>query len=964
MRELFGHRRAGGVLATGSRYIADFLLAIVLACLLFVAAPLLSRAQNPAQIPQTSPPIAQQKIQALEFRGNRRVPAATMRSRIFTQPGDAYDEAALRRDFMALYNSGLFDDITLHVEDGETGKMVTFEVRERPNIRSIEYKGNSSVTTSDILDRFRERRVGLTVESRYEPTRIKRAEQVLKDLLAERGRQMAIVTVESRPIPPSSVALTFNINEGPKVKVGRINFTGNQIIGRGALVRSMRNSRPIGIPYSLFLTSLFAKTYDKNKLDEDMERVRGAYQDRGYFKVLVNDPTISTRETGGSALSGFPWYGKLIFPPAMFFPKAGQKVDVTIPLVEGEQYRLGSVSFKNSTLFREADTTLRPMFAMAEGDIFNVSEIRTGLENLRKLYGEFGYINFVASPETEINEAERLINMSFNLEEGKQFTVRRIEFTGNTTTRDKVIRRELLVEEGSLFNSRLWEVSILRLNQLDYFEKLEPGKDAQIQTNNNAGTVDIALTVKEKGKNAINFSGGVSGLSGSFVGFGYQTNNFLGLGETLTFDAQLGSLDRNVVVGLTHPYLFDRPLQVGWTFFSRRYNFDEAQQASIFAGQDIRPIFDLLGTDNVQNYRQSSTGITAFASYPLRGNFSRVGLSYGYDSSKISTFSTVSRLLFEDLNFNGFGGSDQLEGIRTSKIIPTYTYNTVDHPLTPSRGTSYFASLEFTGLGGNVRMYRPTIDVKHFRPFTGGGRTLGFHLSAYTMNGYGGRVVPPFARSYAGGENDIRGFDSFTIGPIAFLPDTTFIAVLNADGTPRIGSGNSNIGLESRQALTQEIPVHRITFPGGDTKVIGNFEYRIPLFGPVSLAFFADSGMNMAWRRSQLELTPQRLTELTSAFPSSDFKKIVELSPGTNGKWRASTGFELQVIMPVVNAPFRVYWAYNPLRLNTNITPQPLIDRALFPNNATYRSAIDLFASPRGYSEPASTFRFTIGRTF
>src|SRR3990167_6631712 len=163
----------------------------------------------------------------------------------------------------------------------------------------------------------------------------------------------------------------------------------------------------------------------------------------------------------------------------------------------------------------------------------------------------------------------------------------------STTRRDKVIRRELLLREGSLFNSRLWELSLLRLNQLDYFEKLDP-KASNIQPDNRTGQVDIALQVKEKGKNAIGFSGGVSGLSGSFVGFNYQTNNFMGLGENLTFDAQLGSLQRNILVGLTHPYAFDRPLQIGSTFFSSRYNFNEAQQASIFSGQDIRPLFSLL----------------------------------------------------------------------------------------------------------------------------------------------------------------------------------------------------------------------------------------------------------------------------------------------------------------------------------------------------------------------------------
>src|SRR3990172_3541523 len=277
--------------------------------------PPLSLAQAPSR----------ETIESIQFRGNRRVPVATMKARIFSQAGDPYDENALRRDFMALYNTGLFDDIVLSVEEGEQGKIITFEVRERPIIRTIEYKGNKSVTQSDILDRFKERSVGLTVESRYDPTRIKRAEVVLKQLLSERGRQFAAVNVETKLIPPSSLALTFNIDEGPKVKVGRIQFEGNQIISDGKLKGAMRNSRPIGIPYSLIFTDLWNKSYDKNKVDQDLEFVRGAYQDRGYFTALVNEPKLETRETGGGPFR-IPW----IYPN-----RVGRAVDITIPVVEG-----------------------------------------------------------------------------------------------------------------------------------------------------------------------------------------------------------------------------------------------------------------------------------------------------------------------------------------------------------------------------------------------------------------------------------------------------------------------------------------------------------------------------------------------------------------------------------------------------------------------------------------------------
>ena len=283
-----------------------------------------------------------------------------------------------------------------------------------------------------------------------------------------------------------------------------------------------------------------------------------------------------------------------------------------------------------------------------------------------------------------------------------------------------------------------------------------------------------------------------------------------------------------------------------------------------------------------------------------------MGLTYGYDSSNITTFSEVSQLLFENLNFNGLGGVNSLEGIRTSKVIPTYTYNTVDHPLTPTRGKSIFLSLELTGLGGNVRMYRPTADFKWFKPVTSGGRTFGLHLFGSTMSGYGGRVVPPFARFYVGGETDIRGFDFYTISPIAFIPDRSSVPVLNADGTGRLTTGLDQLGQESQQGQLLTVPVNRITFPGGDTKALVNMEYRIPLFGPVSLAFFWDQGVNFAWRRSQLELTDRRLTELQTEFPDADFKKKLTFAAGTNRKWRASTGIELQVVLPVRSEERRV----------------------------------------------------------
>ncbi len=237
-------------------------------------------------------------IVGIQIHGNRRIPADTVRARIFTKIGDVYDTAALERDFNALWNTGYFEDIRFEREQSAKGWILHIYVKERPTIREINYTGLSSVSTSDVLDRFKDRKVGLSVESQYDPTRIKKAEVVIKELLSEHGRQFATIRSEVRPIPPAAVGITFVIKEGPKVKVGKISFRGNRHINDRTLRAAMKNLKPIGIPHSIFLENIFNKTYDATKLDEDTERVRAEFQNRGYFKVLVEDAKTEIHDTG------------------------------------------------------------------------------------------------------------------------------------------------------------------------------------------------------------------------------------------------------------------------------------------------------------------------------------------------------------------------------------------------------------------------------------------------------------------------------------------------------------------------------------------------------------------------------------------------------------------------------------------------------------------------------------------
>jgi outer membrane protein insertion porin family len=895
-------------------------------------------------------------IELIEFRGARRVPQDTLRAMIFSKKGDKYDEDSILRDFRALWNTGRFDDIRTEREPGKTGWIVRFVVVERRIVRSIKYDGMKSITVSEILDRFKDRKVGLSVESQYDPNKVQRARNVLQEYLAERGRQFATVEPDIKQIPPSSLEITFKVDEGPKVKVNSIHFDGNTVFSDRIVRRSMHNLRPIGIPYSILLENLFAKTFDSTKLEEDQQRIQQFYQDEGYFTAHTTDAKLNIVDVGG---------GKFRLP-LIKSNKVGKGADLVISLEEGRLYKLNNINFVGVKLFRTPETLMRPVFQMGTGDTFSTAKLRKGFEELRKLYGGFGYIDFVAEPSFEPVTGSDKIDLTLTFDEGKQFFVRRIDFSGNTTTRDKVIRRELLIDEGDIFNTRLWELSILRLNQLGYFETLKENESADIKRDTKTSTVDLTLKVKERGKNTVQLSGGVSGISGSFIGFSYSTNNFLGLGETLGLNTQLGTRTRDATFSFTEPYFLDRPMQVGFTVFVNRFNFNQAREASVLAGANLIPLYNNLGTQNLLNYVTNSYGFTVFGSYPLRRSFARLGLSYGYTIQSVKTLTDAANQYYQYIDFLHINGPNQLSGIRSSTVIPSYTYNSVNHPITPTGGRSLSLSMQFSGsvLGGNVNQIEPIVDAKYFRKGFAKGHVIGMHGLARYVTGYGGKVANPLNRFYMGGENDIRGFNIWGISPIAYIPTSGTVNVLNNDGSPRQQKFiDPTTGAVSYANVTQTIPTYQLVFPGGDTNFVGNFEYRIPVFGPVILAIFADAGIDKLANTNQLKLNPDRITSLNGLFPEASFGDKAVIAPGTQ-KPRMSTGLELQVLMPVVNAPFRIYWAYNPLVEREYLQPPFVADRSYFPNNATFLNSIATYGQAQPFFEKRSTFRFTVGRTF
>jgi outer membrane protein insertion porin family len=718
----------------------------------------------------------------------------------------------------------------------------------------------------------------------------------------------------------------------------------------------MKNLHPIGIPYSIFFEDLFPKTYDSTKLEEDQERIQDFYQGKGYFTAHTTGHKVEIVDVGG---------GKFRLP-LIKSNKIGKNANIDISIEEGRLYHLNNINFVGVKLFRTPDSLMRPVFQMGPGDIFSTTKLRKGFTELQKLYGQFGYIDFVAEPSFEPIPNTDKIDLTLTFDEGKQFFVRRIDFSGNTTTRDRVIRRELLIDEGDIFNTRLWELSLLRLNQLGYFEALKDTQSVDIKRDTNTDTVDLTLKVKERGRNSISLNGGVSGIAGSFVGLNYSTNNLLGLGETFSLGGQLGTRETRATLGFTEPYFLNRPMAVGFTVNVTRFDYNQAREASILAGNNLIPLYNQLGANNLLNYISNSRGFTVFSSYPLKRSFARVGLTYGYNIQNIKTLTNAAGTYFDYINFLRINGPNPLNGITTSTITPSFTYNSKNNALNPTAGKSLSATIAFSGsvLGGTVNQIQPQLDAQYYHTSPIFKKNvIALHFLGRWLTGYDGKVAAPFNRFYMGGENDIRGFNIWGISPIAYVPTSGVVNILNNDGSPRLQKGVNSSGGVVFTPVTETIPSYQLVFPGGDTEVVTNVEYRIPIVGPVTLAIFVDTGANRLSRQSQLALNPDRFATLNSQFPEAAFPDRAVIAAGTQAT-RMSTGIELQVLMPVVNAPFRIYWAYNPMRVDLNLQPPIVADRSYFPNAASFYNAVATVGQIEPFFEKASMFRFTVGRTF
>ena len=855
-----------------------FAFGLVLLSFVFSSAPVAANIdENPKAEEIASP---QQLVESVDIQGNRRLRDEDLLYYIKTRQGDVFSQEQLERDLRELLSLNFFDKVATRVltEPGARGGVnVIFEVKELPIIRDLQFEGLDAVPESDVLKAFREQRVGISKEAVYDPVKANSAKRVIRELLASKGFPNATINVREEEVSATSTAIYFVVDQGNRSRIVEIEFEGNEIFSDGELRKQLQLVKETG------LISRFkgADILDLRKLQYDLQKnVRSYMFSKGYFQARIGEPQVVGL---GYKRTGIPILGTLPLP---LFSSKDDTLKIIIPVTEGKLYRVGELKVEGNSIFSEE--RILAGLGLKKGEVADGKRVIDAVnEDLKKAYGSQGFVLYDAEfdpvfKDNPTNPNEGIVDITITIDEGRQFRLRRLEFTGNTFTRDRVLRREVLINEGDIYNQQSLEFSILRLNQTQYFDPIDKDQDVEIRTNEDQGDVDLIVKVREKGRQQISLNGGISGIGGSSFGLEYSTNNLLGRGEVLSFQFSAGNRQQAFQFSFQEPYFRDRPISVGFTLFASRAKFF-GQGTFLSQNQDL--IFDAINplgaltTDQDNLFTQSTYGVSLFATAPLSeflpkrafSRLSRIGLTYQFSATSI-----------QDPEVNRSGDPNLVipvlfaqPNIITSRITPTFVYDSREpssNGIDTLRGKQLAASFALAGLGGDVRTYQPNITYTQFIPVrrksSGSAEVFGFRLQAGTIGSYstsetvrnanslsfiGG--VPTFERYFLGSEFDIRGYNTRSVGPIApfdgFVTSRNLTLASNPSGTPTSITGLNptlvsqlnQLGLFTGISGSNVAQISRnFQFIGGDTQILGNFEYRIPIFGPVALAAYADVG--------------------------------------------------------------------------------------------------------------------------
>ncbi len=684
-------------------------------------------------------------IQRIEVGGNRRVTKSDILTYLRERVGQNFDPDTLSKDVRELWNSGFFDDIQVDLDRDDDGVSLRFVVQERPSISQVVFEGNSEIDTEDFTEAI-EVKDG-TILSR---PAIRRTIQKIRDMYAEKGYFLADVKSEVIPQRNNEVVVRFSIKEQSQVSVRRITFIGNHSI-RDEELREVMFTGNAG-----FFAFGSGGPYRQDAFERDIAVISALYYDRGYLTVSISTPRV------------------MLTPD-----KSGIEVSITIN--EGPRYRIRQLRvYERGPSGKEVEPidgrrALAAMIRARPGDYFNRAELLEDLGSIRTLYRDHGHANVEANPQTRLDQERHEVDIVVPIVRGPLVYFERIEFRGNSKTRDKVIRREMEVTEGELFHETRLEKSRGRITALGFFERV----DISTEEGSAPDKVQVNIEVTERPTGTFQVGAGFSSIENFIATAQVQQANLFGYGQSLSLQAQVSGLRQLVNLRFFEPYFLDSRFSASIDLFDQLRIFNDFSQSS-------------RGGSLTFGYPLVSPELTASMTYT--GELDEV--STQTQSTFLGTSSAVSvftRLPLANLFSDGF----------TSSLRPALTYDTRDNRLFPTAGLYLRGSTEVASstLASDNEFIRHRFVGRFYYPLTTGLvlklNTEGGHVTSPSEEG-----VPIFARFFLGGILDVRGYRFRTIGPRIPLTANT-----DPNSAPIRNGANIGGNLMYFQNLELEFPI-------------------------------------------------------------------------------------------------------------------------------------------------------------
>lgn len=626
-------------------------------------------------------------VTAIEIKGLKRIEEAAVKNKISIKLGEVISQEKISEDIKSIYRMAYFEDVKADITPFEGGVKVIYTVKEKPTITKVSFEGNKKYDDEKLKEV-----VTITAGSIADVTLINDNSLRLKAFYESEGYYFAKIVPLLKKKTEEEVELTYIIEENNKVKIKEIKFEGNKNISSRKIKKVMATSERKF--YSFITGSGF---YKKIEMLQDLEKIKDLYYDNGYLKVSVGEPKLD-------------------------FSADKTWMTITIPISEGPQFKVSSLQIMG-TKDKKEEESIKAMVKLKAGDIFSKAKMRKDIEAITSYYSDRGYALASVAPDVVPNEEKLTAEVIYNIKQGDKFTIGRVNIAGNTKTIDKVIRREVRVDEGDDYSASKINKSKKRLEDLQYFETV----DINQKPDPDKKTVDLDVSVKEKATGFLTVGGGYSSIDNLIGMVDVTQTNLFGRGYSLTLRGELGGKSSYYTIAFRDPWFLDKPLLFGFNLYRQKREY--------------------------VNYTKDGTGLSITFGKRYGEDWS-ASITYEIEKSKVDNVSDDADAIIKDMKGD----------LITSAINFQIVNDTRDSYIDPSTGRRHSLSITTAGLGGDTGFWKSMLDLGWYIPI--------FEESTLHLRGrigwsdtLFGKKYPLYERYYVGGLDTIRGLGYGEAGP-------------------------------------------------------------------------------------------------------------------------------------------------------------------------------------------------------